>query len=83
MTTDAALIRPGRVDMKVEVGKATQDMVFRAFVNFFPGEEQRAMEFVRAIPDGSMSMAEIQSVFVEHNDDVNALIAKIKIKQQH
>ena len=46
---DPALIRPGRVDVIHEVGDASSSQIRRLFVNFFPGEERRAEDFVKTM----------------------------------
>jgi len=61
---DAALIRPGRVDMKVHFGLATQNQAKRLFLNFYPGEDKLAKEFEKRIPDRTYSMAQLQAYFV-------------------
>ncbi len=69
---DPALIRPGRVDLRLHLGLADQDQVRRLFLRFFPGEELLASHFSAAVPDGAFSPAELQGLLLEHADDAAA-----------
>ena len=64
-----ALIRPGRVDLKIYVGLATRDQFKRMFLRFFPGEDQKAEEFADTLKDTQMSMAEVQGFFMFFKND--------------
>src|SRR5262249_60360189 len=64
---DPALVRPGRVDRKVELGYATSDQARRLFLWFYrgsgpsPAELSRlADRFAAQIPAGELCMAPIQ-----------------------
>ncbi|KAH7418669.1 P-loop containing nucleoside triphosphate hydrolase protein [Cadophora sp. MPI-SDFR-AT-0126] len=78
---DPALIRPGRVDMKLELGYTNQDINARLFGALFmrddtlPDGSQRGAEdtlrklmteFARKIPEQEFSPAEIQSFLLEY-----------------
>lgn len=79
---DPALTRPGRVDMKVYIGYATDDQLHRAFEKFYPPElgGPKGDSFVKAInlarkkikqpkrKKSQLSMAQIQSYFLLHKD---------------
>jgi chaperone BCS1 len=70
---DAALIRPGRVDRKVELGHATPDQARRLFLWFYRGcgiemtELARLAEhFAAQVPPGKVCMAAIQERLLRH-----------------
>jgi chaperone BCS1 len=63
---DPALIRPGRCDVKLEVCNASRGQLVAMFVRFFPGREADAETFASRIPEGEVSMAQIQNHLVEH-----------------
>ena len=78
---DAALIRPGRVDMKLELGYTNQDINARLFCALFmrddtlPDGSQRGdedtlrklmREFASKIPEQEFSAAEVQSFLMEY-----------------
>jgi mitochondrial chaperone BCS1 len=70
---DPALIRPGRVDRKVELGHATPDQVRRLFLWFYrdsgigPTELGRLAEhFAAQVPPGKVCMAAIQEYLLRH-----------------
>ena len=70
-----ALIRPGRVDLRVHVGLASTSQYERMFMRFFPGEDARAREFAETLDGAPLSMAEVQSFFLFFKDDPVACIA--------
>lgn len=63
---DAALIRPGRCDEKIEVSYASQMQLKKMFLRFFPGEEDCAQEFAEKVPANSISLAEVQCFFLKY-----------------
>lgn len=65
---DSAAIRPGRTDVKVELGNATKSQAKRIFLRFFPGEDDLADAFSASIQDGRHSMAEIQGHLISHRE---------------
>lgn len=65
-TLDAALMRPGRVDMKQEFGFATRDQAQRMFAHFFPGSNGMSEKFASALDGASVSMCSIQEHLVRH-----------------
>lgn len=69
---DSALIRPGRCDVKINLGKPCDDVRKAMFLKFFPDCEDIAGEAVKATE--GMTQAEIQALFVEHLDNPNSII---------
>jgi chaperone BCS1 len=78
---DAALIRPGRVDVKLEVGYATPQQMKGMFLRFFPAAEREAEQFVAAVQraqtkraaqglSANLSMAELQGYFLVHKHSI-------------
>ena len=63
---DAALIRPGRCDRKIEFKNADTSQKTRMFERFYPGANL-ALDFVEACPD-EISMAQLQGHFLKHRD---------------
>lgn len=89
---DPALTRPGRVDMKVYIGYASDAQLAKAFDRFYPPEAGSALssEFVRAVEAAKtkirlqrdekieLSMADIQSYFLLHKDKPGDAIKHVK-----
>ncbi|CAM9089949.1 unnamed protein product, partial [Ectocarpus fasciculatus] len=67
---DAALIRPGRCDVKFEVKHASKQQMERMFLRFYPGETALAEEFAKRLPANELSMAALQGHFL--NDSQSA-----------
>jgi mitochondrial chaperone BCS1 len=65
----SALIRPGRVDLKVHVGLASVNQLERMFLRFYPGELEKAKEFGSLLEGAPLSMAEVQGFFLFFKDD--------------
>ncbi len=70
---DPALVRPGRVDRKIELGYATPDQARRLFRwyyrdNGLSSEElcRHANRFAAYVPDGKLCMAAIQEHLLRH-----------------
>lgn len=88
---DPAFTRPGRVDMKVYIGHATDSQLARAFERFYPPElgGPRGSSFVKAInavrkqvklpkrKGLDLSMADIQSYFLFHKDKPDEAISHV------
>jgi mitochondrial chaperone BCS1 len=67
---DSALIRPGRVDMKVPILQATREQARRLFNTFYPDCAPETVEdFMKQAPDGQLSMAQLTGYFLIHKDD--------------
>merc|ERR1711871_361059 len=65
---DPALIRPGRFDVKVELGLATKQQMQSLFLRFFPAETTKAVDFAASLPEGELSMAQLQGHLLQHKD---------------
>jgi chaperone BCS1 len=64
---DAALIRPGRIDRKLEVSYADRDQLRRIFVRFFPqANRQLAESFAAALPEDQLAMSAVQNYLIRH-----------------
>lgn len=76
---DPALLRPGRVDRQFELKNVDADQVRRMFLQFYPGEDALAEEFVSELAamsklegnergkEGSLSPATLQSQFLTYS----------------
>jgi chaperone BCS1 len=73
-----ALVRPGRVDLKIYVGLATQNQFKRMYLRFFPDESQKAEEFAEILRETPMSMAEVQGFFMFFKNDPEGCLEAAK-----
>jgi chaperone BCS1 len=73
---DAALIRPGRCDVKIEFKLASKQQIKELFNRFY-SRHDLAEEFVGNIPDHTVSMADLQGYLLESKTPEVA-IAKVK-----
>ena len=70
---DPALLRPGRIDLQLELGAMSPQMFQAAYSNFFPGAVIPAgFEW----PDG-MTPAEFQQIILRHNTSPSELLKDI------
>ncbi len=65
---DAALIRPGRIDMHESIGPMAPMDMGRMFLNFFPDEPELASNLATKM-NNSIPAAEIQSILMLNNSD--------------
>jgi len=63
---DPALMRPGRIDKLLELGRATKDQARRLFLNFFPDATNLAESFASRLKDGEHTPAVIQRHLQRH-----------------
>jgi chaperone BCS1 len=66
---DPALIRPGRVDWKCEIGFAQGEQIARMFRAFYPERGDLAGAFVAALEGRAVAPAALQGHFLLHRDD--------------
>ena len=69
---DPALIRPGRVDMHVELGLVGATTARRLFDRFFPREPDLARAFEAALGDRRLSPAALQGWLLTNSSDPQA-----------
>jgi chaperone BCS1 len=86
---DPALIRPGRVDRKVELGHATPDQARRLFLWFYQGcgvppweLESLAERFAAQVPRGKTCMAAVQEHLLRHRDAPAAAAHEVVFDEQ-
>eukprot|EP01062_Namystynia_karyoxenos_P035101 TRINITY_DN25721_c0_g1_i1.p1 TRINITY_DN25721_c0_g1~~TRINITY_DN25721_c0_g1_i1.p1 ORF type:complete len:479 (+),score=145.29 TRINITY_DN25721_c0_g1_i1:91-1437(+) len=73
---DPALLRPGRIDLQVQLQPASAEQaerLLRRFHKVAPAEEPAARAFGRAC--AGASMAEVQGLLVRHRGDLRACLA--------
>lgn len=71
---DAALVRPGRCDVKIELKKASRTQMRRLFLRFFAGEEALADRFAAQLPEYEISMAQLQGHLLEYRTSAEAAV---------
>lgn len=59
---DPALIRPGRVDVKVEFKHASREQIDTLFTRFYP---DAPVSLCQGIPEDTLSMSALQQLFIE------------------
>ncbi len=69
---DPALIRPGRIDVAVELGNATADQVRRLFLRFFPQGEAQAQAALQGYAERLLSPAQVQQALLGATDAPDA-----------
>lgn len=74
---DPALIRPGRIDRKVEVDNASKGQARAMFLRFYENEVSLAEEFAKKIPDKELSMAAIQGHLLANRDRPEAAVESV------
>jgi chaperone BCS1 len=87
---DPALIRPGRVDRKLELGHATGDQARRLFLWFYQGcgltpsrRAELADLFATQVPRGKICMAAIQEHLLRHRDEPEAAAHEVDFDGQN
>jgi chaperone BCS1 len=72
---DPALIRPGRIDLKIEINNASKAQARQLFLRFFDGQSKLSEEFAAKIPSREISMAAIQGHLLANRDDPALAVA--------
>lgn len=73
---DAAIVRPGRVDLQVEFTWATHDQCERLFERFFGYRP----DFPTSIAESAFTMAELQGIFLAHRSDAQAAYRAVLVQ---
>ncbi|KAI8092164.1 P-loop containing nucleoside triphosphate hydrolase protein [Gilbertella persicaria] len=66
---DDALIRPGRIDVRIHFGHATRNQAHELFTKFYPGlprDSTLPSEFASKVPENTFSMAHLQGFLMGH-----------------
>ena len=66
---DGALIRPGRADVHHYIGNATWEQMVAIYQRFYPEYALFGTEFANSLPDGEISMAQLQEYLLERRGD--------------
>lgn len=74
---DSALLRPGRVDRKIEFVNATAEQAQRLFLRFFDDQGQ-AEEFSDALDGLELSMADLQGILIGNRKDTTAAVEALR-----
>lgn len=86
---DPALLRPGRVDLSLEITYASPFQVAKMFRRFYPDHTDLTEKFIKQVRDMlvarrastgkvGMSIAELQSYFLVHKVDPEACIQEVE-----
>jgi chaperone BCS1 len=64
---DDALLRPGRIDLKLHIGEADIDQKTQMYQRFFPEEANDAAEFIRKHPEAKTMAAFQEQLKIKKN----------------
>ncbi|KAK5583631.1 hypothetical protein RB653_005229 [Dictyostelium firmibasis] len=71
---DKVLIRPGRVDLQIEIGLCSPYQMEQMFLKFFPTELDLAKQFVQKLEQYKFSPAQLQAYFMTFsNNSIDAI----------
>jgi chaperone BCS1 len=77
---DEALIRSGRVDVRVEFGHATREQIAELYLRFFPGEKlSNADLFAEEFSHRRVSMADVQQHLLKHKDSPARAVHSLRL----
>jgi len=79
---DAALIRPGRIDVTYELGLASAEQLRALFLRFHPEAKAEANRLLESVVNGSLSPAQIQQDLLMHpnpHQAADAIIAQASL----
>lgn len=79
---DSALIRPGRVDMQVELSWASRSQIESMFLRFYPGETHSASVFYRGLCNPLVIMEEFAPESLQR-EQLELQQQRTKLEQQH
>lgn len=81
---DRALIRPGRIDLVIELGNATREQLRAIFLRFYPELTTLAAQLADQYPDRSLSPARIQQALIEadHVDEATAALREVFLQSR-
>lgn len=65
---DAALIRPGRIDVEFKLDLATREQIATMLRRFHPDAEEQIAVLVAELPERRLSPAQIQQALLAHGD---------------
>lgn len=71
---DPAILRPGRIDMQVELQNASEKQMVEMFQRFFPNNKDKAEEFAFELPPYTISMAKLQGHLMKYKKDASVCI---------
>jgi chaperone BCS1 len=74
-TLDAALLRPGRVDYRLEFRAADRGQAREIFLRFFPEDTTAADAFAAALDDRALTMADLQGILLAAQTGHDAVAA--------
>jgi len=72
---DPALLRDGRVDIRLEIPPADKKVASDIFLHFFPGREDLAQAFAKKTAGRATS--EIQGHLLRYRDDTDRAVAAV------
>lgn len=74
---DPALVRPGRVDLTLNMPNATEYQIIQLFERFFPGSKC-SEQFAKKLAAHSVSMAKVQGHLLEFRHSDTDALAKVR-----
>jgi mitochondrial chaperone BCS1 len=75
---DPALIRPGRIDRREQIGFADRNQLRRLFVRFFgDADPSMADYFSGSLPSDAIPMSAVQTFLVQHSDDADEALLNL------